>query len=147
MTAARPAAPIHPSRMDAAFLDAHIPALFGQLYEASSPGARRRLLEHLARPLNMLSLVAIADGAFALVGLRCVGQVAWFAPEDLHGVRASHVRALADYAQQVNVGAVDTLVELWHAPEPDSAMLAASLLTLLRQRALLRTPQGRDEWR
>jgi hypothetical protein len=37
----------------------------GQVYESASPSLRTRMLELLMRPLGVLSLMAVANGAFA----------------------------------------------------------------------------------
>jgi hypothetical protein len=37
----------------------------GQVYESASPSLRTRMLEPLMHPLGVLSLMAVANGAFA----------------------------------------------------------------------------------
>jgi hypothetical protein len=37
----------------------------GQVYESASPSLRTRMLEPLMRPLGVLSLMALSNGAFA----------------------------------------------------------------------------------
>src|SRR4051812_18284202 len=48
--------------IDCPVSEAAIAQLVGQVYEIAPPAERSRLLEHLLKPLGVLSLVAIANG-------------------------------------------------------------------------------------
>src|SRR4029453_2173124 len=50
--------------LDEALLNS-VPKLVGEVYEAAPPRERSRLLEHLMRPLGVLSLAVVANGAFS----------------------------------------------------------------------------------
>ena len=118
-----------------------IPELVAQVYEAAPAVERGHLLEQLLRPLGVLSLVAVADGIFAKVRFRGGWQELNVRLEDLHNVRAAHVVALVDHAQQVSVEAVDGLAQLLTASPLLSGSAAAGLLvTVLVKRA--RTRRG-----
>lgn len=118
-----------------------ISELVAQVYEAAPAVERGHLLEQLLRPLGVLSLVAVADGIFAKVRFRGGWQELNVRLEDLQNVRAAHVVALVDHAQQVSVEAVDGLAQLLTASPLLSGSAAAGLLvTVLVKRA--RTRRG-----
>lgn len=54
-----------------------IPQLVGAAYGAAPPEVRARMLEHLMRPLGVLSLAAVARGAFAKIRFRSGWLSAW----------------------------------------------------------------------
>ncbi len=113
-----------------------IAQLVGQVYESAPTAVRRRLLEHLMRPLGVLSLVAIANGIFAKIRFRSGWPDIQIQIEDVQNVQASDVITLATHVQQVSVHAVDGLVEmLAAAPVMTGSAAAALLMTLLMQRA------------
>ncbi len=116
--------------------DLTIPELVAEVYEAAPAAERGRLIEQLLRPLGVLSLVAIADGIFAKIRLRSGWQDLHVRLEDLQNVRASHVVALADRAQQVSVEAVDGLAQtLTASPVMSGSAAAVLLIAVLLRRA------------
>jgi hypothetical protein len=119
--------------------EASIPELFAEVYLSAPAPERGRLLEHLMRPLGVLSLFGIAGGIFAHIRLRSGWKEITVRLEDIQNVRASEVIALVDHAQQVSVEAVDGLAQLLVSSPVMSASAAAALLvTLLLRRARLR---------
>ena len=123
--------------------DLSIADLVAQVYEAAPAAERGRLLEQLLRPLSALSLVAVADGIFAKVRFRSGWQELNVRLEDIQSVRAAHVVALVDHAQQVSVEAVDGLAQMLRAsPVMAGSAAAALLVTILLKRA--RSRQGEE---
>ena len=47
--------------------------LVGQVYETAPNPERKRLVEHLMKPLGILSLAAVANGIFVKIRLRAGG--------------------------------------------------------------------------
>ena len=116
--------------------DLSIPELVAQVYEAAPAAERGHLLEQLLRPLGVLSLVAVADGIFAKVRFRSGWQELNIRLEDIQAVRAAHVVALVDHAQQVSVEAVDGLAQMLRAsPVMAGSAAAALLVTILLNRS------------
>lgn len=106
---------------------------------------RTRLVEHLLRPLGVLSLVAVANGIFAKIRFRSEWQHLQDRAEDAQNVRASDVIALADHVQQVSVDAVNGLAQMLAAsPVMAGSAAAAVLVTVLMQRSRTRRT-GDDE--
>jgi len=113
-----------------------IARLVGQVYECASPAERSRLLEHLLRPLGVLSLFAIANGIFAKIRLHSGWQEVHVRLDDVRAVQAGDVMALVDHVQQVSVECVDGLAQLLAAsPAAASSAAAALLIAMLLQRA------------
>lgn len=113
-----------------------IPELVAQVYEAAPAVERGYLLEQLLRPLGVLSLVAIADGIFAKIRFRSGWQDLSVRLDDIQNVRAAHVIALVDHAQQVSVETVDGLAQMLVAsPALSGTAAAAVLVALLLKRA------------
>jgi len=116
-----------------------IPQLVAEVYEAAPSAERGRLLEHLLRPLGILSLFAVAGGAFAMARIRGGWPELKVRLEDIQNVRGEQVMALADHAQQVSVEAVDGLAQMLAAsPLLSGSAAAALLVTLLVQRSRAR---------
>lgn len=113
-----------------------IPELVGQVYKSAPVAERIQMLEHLLRPLGILSLVAVANGAFARVWLRSPGQALRVQPEDAHMALAGNVAALVDFVQQFSVETIDGLSRiLATSPAMAGSALAALLVTTLLKRA------------
>jgi hypothetical protein len=108
--------------------DVTIPQLVGQVYEAAPPVERCRMLEHLMRPLGVLSLVVVANGVFAKIWFQRGWQDLQIKLEDTQIVRASDVMALVDHAQQVCVEAVDGLAQMVAVSPVMAGSAAAALL-------------------
>jgi len=123
-----------------------VPELVADLYDAAPPVERVRLVKHLLNPLGVLSLVAVADGIFAKIRFRS-GWDLQVRLEDLQNVRAAHVTALVDHAQQVSIEAIDGLAQLMLAsPTLSGTAAAAMLVTALVNRARQRkASDGRDD--
>lgn len=116
--------------------DIRIPELVAEVYEAAPAAERGHLLEQLLRPLGVLSLAAIADGIFAKIRFRSGWQDLNVRLDDIQNVRAAHVIALVDHAQQVSVETVDGLAQmLTSSPVMSGSAAAALLVTVLMQRA------------
>ncbi|NDP39460.1 MAG: hypothetical protein GZ093_12030 [Rhodoferax sp.] len=113
-----------------------IAQLVGQVYELAPAAERSRLLEHLLRPLGVLSLVAIANGIFAKIRFRSGWPDLHVQLEDAQNVQASDVITLVDHVQQVSVHVVDGLADMLAAsPVMAGSAAAALLITVLVQRA------------
>ena len=113
-----------------------VPQLIGQVYESAPPSLRARMLEHLMRPLGILSLMAVANGVFAGIRLRRPSIDPMVAIEDTSAVQPNDVVKLADWVQQVSVEALDGLTQLLAAsPVLTRSTAAVVLLSLLVQRS------------
>ncbi|WP_394788922.1 hypothetical protein [Rhodoferax sp.] len=125
--------------------DDRIAQLVGQVYAAGPAAEQSRLLEHLLRPLGVLSLVAVANGIFAQFRFRSGWQDLHVRMEDAQNVRSSDVEALVHHVQQVRVEAVDGLVKILIAsPVMAGSAAAALLVTVLVQRARGRRASALD---
>lgn len=125
--------------------EAAIAQLVGQVYEIAPPAERRRLLEHLIKPLGVLSLVAVANGIFASIRFRSGWPDLHVRVEDAQNVQARDVITLVNHVQQVSVHAVDGLAQLLLASPVMTGSAAASLLiTLLVQRSRNRRADDLD---
>jgi hypothetical protein len=107
-----------------------------EVYEAAPPSVRCSVLETLQRPLNLFSLLAVANGIFAKAWLRSPGQELHLRMDDVQHVRAGDVMALVDYVQQVNIDAVYGLAQILStSPVLTGSAAAALLLQLVLLRA------------
>lgn len=126
--------------------EAAIAQLVGQVYEIAPPADRSRLLEHLLKPLGVLSLVAVANGIFASIRFRSGWPDMHIRVEDAQNVQARDVITLVNYVQQVSVHAVDGLAGVLTASPVLTGSAAASvLITLLVQRSRNRRAEDRDD--
>jgi hypothetical protein len=119
--------------------------LVGEVFESAPPVERAQLLEHLLRPLGVLSLVAVANGVFAKVLFQNPGRDLHVRIEDAQRIQASDVVALADFAQQVSIEAFDGLSKLlaaWPAMA-GSAAVAVLIAILVRRTRSRRAAAGR----
>ena len=113
-----------------------IAQLVGEVYESAPLAERSRLLEHLIRPLGVLSLVAVANGIFAKIRFRSGWPEIHIQPEEVQNVQASDVITLVNHVQQVSLQAVDSLADMLTAsPVLTSSAAAALLVTVLMQHA------------
>jgi hypothetical protein len=113
-----------------------VPHLVGRVYESAPLAERSRLLEHLMRPLGVLSLAAVANGVFAK--LRFLGG--WpdlhVRPEDAESIRAEDVIALVEYVQQASSDVMYGLVRiLSESPALSTVAGATVLIAVLASRA------------
>ncbi|HOE44131.1 MAG TPA: hypothetical protein PLB25_21240 [Rhodoferax sp.] len=101
------------------------------------------MIEHLMRPLGILSLMAIANGVFAGIRLRNPSIEPKVALEDTSAVHPSDVETLAAWVQQVSVEAIDGLVKVLSAsPVLTRSAAAVVLLGMLMQVAKQRNSAG-----
>lgn len=130
---------------DGSVSEAAISQLVGQVYEIAPPAERSRLLEHLLKPLGVLSLVAIANGIFASIRFRSGWPDIHVRPEDAQNVEANDVITLVNHVQQVSIHAVDGLADMLSAsPVMTGSTAAALLITLLMQRSRNRRAEDRE---
>jgi hypothetical protein len=116
-----------------------IPQLVGQAYEFAPATVRGRILEHLLRPLGLLSLLVVANGTFAKIRFRTSWQDMGVHLDDVQNVQVSDVIALVDRVQLVSVESVDSLAQIIRAsPVMAGSAAAALLVTVLVQRAKTR---------
>jgi hypothetical protein len=123
-----------------------LPQLVGQVYEYAPAAERSRLLEHLMRPLGVLSLAVVANGMFSK--LRFLGG--WpdlhIRPEDAEVIRAEDVVALVDYVQQASSDVMYGLVQLVSESPVVSATAAATLLTAVLLKRFRARPADLDNF-
>jgi len=125
--------------------EAAIAQLVGQVYEIAPPAERRRLLEHLIKPLGVLSLVAVANGIFASLRFQSGWPDMQTRVEDAQRIHARDVIALVNYVQQVSAHAVDGLASvLASSPVMTGSAAASVLITLLMQRSRTRRAEDRE---
>jgi hypothetical protein len=116
--------------------DISIPRLVGQVYQAAPPIERARMLEHLIRPLGVLSLAVVANGVFSKIRFLSGWPDLRIRPEQAEVVRADDVVALVDYVQQASTEVIDGLAQLVSASPVMTGSAAATLLiAVLVQRA------------
>ena len=126
--------------------DITIPQLVGQVYEFAPVAERIHLLEHLLRPLGVLSLVAVAHGAFARVWSWSRGQALHVRPEDAQNAAAGDVTALADFVQHASAETVNGMAQILSAsPVMAGSAVAALLIAALLKRARARRTHADDE--
>ena len=120
-----------------------VPALLGRVYAEAPTPLKSRLLEHLLKPLGLLSLAAVCNGAFANVALNRNWAIR---PELAQAVDGDQVMALTAYVQQVSVQAVTGLSQVLSAsPVMQGSVAASALVALLIKRAReQRPPDPRD---
>lgn len=116
--------------------DLSLPQLVSEVYEAVPAAERSRLLQHLLRPLGVLSLAAVANGIFSKILFIGGWPDLRIRPEQLDSVHAEDVIALVEYVQQASWEVMDGLVQLVSESPVMSATAGATLLiTVLRNRA------------
>jgi hypothetical protein len=110
-----------------------VPALLGRVYAEAPAPLKRRLLEQLLRPLGLLSLATVCNGAFATLALSREWSIR---PELAQSVDAEQVQVLTGYVQQVSWQAVTGLSQvLSGSPVLQGSVAASALLALLIKRA------------
>lgn len=111
-----------------------VPVLVVAVFEAAPPPERKRLLELMIRPLGLLSLVAVANGLFANMGLRNNWTRISLQADDVNNVQPNDVMALALHVQQMSAHAFDGMrTVLSNSPALMSTTAAVLLLSLLTQ--------------
>src|SRR5262245_4088 len=89
-----------------------IPELVGKIYAAAPVAERCRILEHLMKPLGVLSLVGVCNGIFAKMWFRSGWSELHIGPADAETVRSIDVVSLVDYVQQCSADTINGLVSL-----------------------------------
>lgn len=122
-----------------------VPKLIGQVYASAPPCLRAKMLEHLMRPLGILSLMAVANGVFASIRLRNPSIDPQVPLEDTAAIQPNDVVNLANWVQQVSIEAFDGLIQVLSAsPALTKSTAVAMLLSLLVQLARQHNPQSQD---
>lgn len=112
-----------------------VPTLLGQVYAESPVSLKSRLLEQLLKPLGLLSLATVCNGAFANLAFNNDWFKRGIRPELVQSVDADQVMALTGYVQQVSFQAVDGLAQvLSGSPVMQGSVAASALLALLMKR-------------
>jgi hypothetical protein len=113
-----------------------VPALLGRVYAEAPASLKSRLLDHLLKPLGLLSLAAVCNGAFANLALSRDLARMNIRPELAQTVDSEQVMALAAYVQQVSVQAVTGLSQVLTAsPLLQGSVAASALVALLIKRS------------
>jgi hypothetical protein len=108
--------------------------LIGQAYASAPAAERSRLLEHLLKPLGILSLMAVANGIFAVMLFRSGSPISHIRLEDTQNVHIDDVIALVEHVQQVSVESVESLVQSFmNCSVLTSAAAPALLVAVLLQ--------------
>jgi hypothetical protein len=110
--------------------------------EAPAP-LKSRLLEHLLKPLGLLSLATVCNGAFGNLALSRNWSIQ---PDLVQKVDSKQVIVLAAYVQQVSVHAVTGLSHvLTSSPLLQGSVAASALVALLIKRSReMPQPDPRD---
>ncbi|MEY2860480.1 MAG: hypothetical protein RLZ68_1100 [Pseudomonadota bacterium] len=118
-----------------------LPELVAKVYAAAPDADRGRLLEHLLKPLGLLSLAGVANGAFARLAANSGWSGLQLNADDVQRIGRHEVIALVSHVQQVSTHAIDGLGQVISA-SPVLAGTAATglLLSLLRKQATQRPP-------
>ena len=131
-------------RSDAASADIHsahvgIPQLVGGIYDSAPIAERRRILEHLLRPLGALAVVGVCNGIFTKIWFRNGWSDLHIRAEDAQSVQGIDVIALVDYVQQASVDTIGGLASMLAA----SPMIVQSAATAMLVSILMRRLQSR----
>ena len=113
--------------------------LVGQVYETAPNTERKRLVEHLMKPLGILSLAAVANGIFVKIRFKGGWSDVPARMDDMQGVQGvqvSDVIDLANFAQQVSSDAIGGLAHMLASSPVMASSVAAALLVkiVLRHR-------------
>lgn len=113
--------------------------LVGQVYETAPNTERKRLVEHLMKPLGILSLAAVANGIFVKIRFKGGWSDVPARMDDaqgVQGVQVSDVIDLANFAQQVSSDAIGGLAHMLASSPVMASSVAAALLVkiVLRRR-------------
>ena len=113
--------------------------LVGQVYETAPNTERKRLVEHLMKPLGILSLAAVANGIFVKIRFKGGWSDVPARMDDVQGaqgVQVSDVIDLANFAQQVSSDAIGGVSHMLASSPVMTSSVAAALLVkiVLRRR-------------
>jgi hypothetical protein len=113
-----------------------VPALLGRVYAEAPPSLKSHLLEQLLKPLGLLSLAVVCNGAFANLAFNQDWTALRIRPEIAQSVKAEQVAVLAGYVQQVSIQAITGLSQLLsNTPVLQGSVAASALIAMLVQRA------------
>jgi hypothetical protein len=120
-----------------------VPVLLGRVYAEAPTPLKSRMLEQLLKPLGLLSLATVCNGAFANLALTRNWAIQ---PDLVQKVDSKQVMALTIYVQQVSVQAVTSLSHvLTSSPLLQGSVAASALVALLIKRSReLPQPDPRD---
>lgn len=125
--------------------EASLPQLVGKVYESVPAAERSRLLEHLMRPLGVLSMAVVANGIFSKPRFLGGWPDLHVRPEDAEAIRPDDVVALVDYVQQTSADVMYGLVQLVSESPVMSATAAATLLTAVLLQRFKKRPLDPDD--
>ena len=109
--------------------------LVGQVYETAPNPERKRLVEHLMKPLGILSLAVVANGIFVKIRFKGGWSDGPARMDDAQGVQVGDVIDLANFAQQVSTEAIGGLAQmLASSPVLASSVAAALLIKIVLRR-------------
>ena len=111
-----------------------MPELVARLYADAPPAEKSRLLEPLLRPLGLLSLFALADGAFARIWLRNGASELRVSPDEAQAISADHIADLVGYLEQASVESLDGLCQVIGASPLLAGSASAVLVVLVLRR-------------
>lgn len=102
-----------------------------RIYRAANDAMRADMLVHLLRPLGLLSLVAVASGAFARL-VRGGGMAPdAISAEDMVRFSSEQIRELTLFVHEVNPDALQPLVEQLARDAMGMAALSTAALVML----------------
>ena len=105
-----------------------LPLWVAGLYREAQAGLRAQLIERLMRPLGLLGLVAVADGAFAALRQRHGWMNAEITAEDTQSINADQVFELASCLQERAPEAFSLVAELLSSERAALATVSGMLL-------------------
>lgn len=122
--------------------DHFLALLVGRVYRDAPPVVRKRMIDHLLQPLGVLSLMAVANGAFFRVRLRpeFAGEPGGIAA--LQAVKSTDVVALVDFVLQVSSECVENLGSLLGPQVGVGAMVSFLVLLAVLKRRRASTPSA-----
>jgi hypothetical protein len=113
--------------------------LVAKVFEASPPPERSLIIHRLLRPMGVLALATVANGAFAKYQFSGENGEWQGRIEDAMNVRTSDIIALVERAQQISNNAVNGLIEVISKSPVLASSAAASILMM----ALVQYSQNR----
>jgi len=122
-----------------------LPDLIATVYEAAPPAERKKLLEQMIKPLGLLSLTAVANGMFARFAPRGPWAQVHIRPDDVQGIQAQDVAALADFLQQLGIQAFDGVYQVLNVSPVLMGTTAAAVLVAWLTQQLQRRKASADE--
>ena len=109
--------------------------LVGQVYETAPNTERKRLVEHLMKPLGILSLAVVPNGIFVKIRFKGGWSDGPARMDDAQRVQVGDVIDLANFAQQVSTEAIGGLAQmLASSPVLASSVAAALLIKIVLRR-------------